>query len=32
MVAFRSRWYEPLQKDPAFEALLKSYAPIKGID
>lgn len=32
VVAFRSRWYEPLQDDPSFETLLKSYAPIKGVD
>jgi hypothetical protein len=32
VVAFRSRWYEPLHDDPSFETLLKSYAPIKGVD
>ncbi len=32
VVAFRSRWFEPLHQDPAFDALLKESAPIKGID
>jgi len=32
VVAFRSRWYEPLQNEASFETLLKKYAPIKGVD
>ena len=29
VVAFRSRWMEPLRDDPKFEELLKERAPIK---
>jgi hypothetical protein len=32
VVAFRSRWLEPMQKNSSFRALLKDEAPIHGVD
>ena len=32
VVAFRSRWFEPMQKNSSFRALLKDQAPIHGVD
>jgi serine/threonine protein kinase/tetratricopeptide (TPR) repeat protein len=32
VVAFRNRWFEPMRDHPAFDELLKTRAPIKGLD